>query len=93
MIKIISGKYNFIIHDYLYPEARDDYSIEKFTYNPDFGSVFVLPLIKKYVKNITEFSERLFDVDEKILLFLSNLERIEFIDATKKKIHFMEVLI
>jgi len=84
--QVISGKYNFTIHDYLYPEPQDYFHIESFNYEPESGALFVLPLKKEYQNDLINFSERLFDVDEKILLFLSYLKKIHFIDATGNKV-------
>jgi hypothetical protein len=84
--QVISGQFNFTIDDYLYPEPQDSFNIESFDYKPKSGAIFVLPLTKKYQDNLDDFSKRLFDVDEKILLFLSNLRKIHFIDATKKTV-------
>ncbi len=84
--QIISGKYNFTIHDYLYPTPQSIIDIESFDYEPESGAIFVLPLKTKYKDDLIDFSGRLFDVDEKILLFLSSLKKIRFIDATSDKV-------
>lgn len=84
--QVISGQFNFTIHDYLYPEPQEYLNIETFEYEPKLGSIFVLPLNKLYKDNIIDFSKRLFDVDEKILLFLTHLRKIHFIDATGETI-------
>ncbi len=80
--QVISGRYNFTIHDYLYPKPQEHFEIESFEYVPESGAIFILPLNEEYRNDIIDFSERLFDVDEKVLLFLSNLKKIHFIDAT-----------
>lgn len=84
--QVISGQFNFTIDDYLYPEPQDSFNIESFDYKQKSGAIFVLPLTKEYQDNLDDFTKRLFDVDEKILLFLSNLRKIHFIDATKKTV-------
>jgi hypothetical protein len=76
--QVISGKYNFELHDFIYPKplssvpetAGDYYSSEK-------GAVFVLPYSPQQMSGDT-LVESFTSLDENLLLFLDNLRTLNF---------------
>src|SRR4030042_1355345 len=78
--QIISSKYNFSISDYIYPTTEDKIpeSVKQY-YREDEGAIFVLPFSEDS-PSLKELIEDFILVDSKILLFLENLEKLEFHD-------------
>ncbi len=80
--QIISGKYNFELHDFINPKplatvpeaARDYCSSEK-------GAVFVLPYSPELMSPDT-LTESFSALDENLLLFLDNLTVLNFVNRT-----------
>jgi len=82
--QIISGNYNFAISDYIYPSAEHDIpeSVKSY-YHDDKGSIFILP----FSDGLPDSQELIKDfdlIDSKILLFLDNLNKLEFHDNVNK---------
>jgi len=80
--QVISGNYNFLISEYIYPDTTDEVpdSIESF--DQSIGAFFVLPINAKKGMNGKWLAKGLYEVNERLMLFLQSLERIVFNDMT-----------
>ena len=82
--QIISGKFNFELHDFIYPKALTSIpKLAKNHYTTSKGSIFVLPYhpeLPSPDKLIESFSQ----IDEKLLLFLESVQRLEFSDLINR---------
>jgi hypothetical protein len=80
--QVISGKYNFLISEYIYPETTNEVpdSIESF--DQSRGAFFVLPINVKKGLNEKRLAKGLYEVNERLMLFLQSLERIVLNDMT-----------
>lgn len=79
--QIISGKFNFEIEKYIYPRALTfiPESVKEY-YSPDNkGAIFILPYCSE-LSSPKELIENFNLIDEKILLFLESLKKINFAD-------------
>lgn len=81
--QVVSGDYSFIIQDFLYPSPSKHVENSSLFHQPLNGAVFILPLKEEYKNNITNLVSELAEVDEKILLFLSSLKKVTFIDNSE----------
>jgi len=85
--QIISGSYNFMIEDFIYPvpcetEPPSDFDLQK-------GAWFILPY--DFDKHTPEDLEKsMISLDEKILLFLSNIKEITFANTVSDKGWYLE---
>lgn len=77
--QIISGRFSFQIQDYLYPEPIDVPENVPIP-SADRGATFLLSL--KQGKAGTDLIEELQQINDRLLLFLSSVSRIEFRDQT-----------
>lgn len=79
--QVISNGFNFEIVDYIYPKPRTSIpeTLERY-YSPDTGAIFVLPLPSDSATR-QELIDNFNRLDDKILLFLENLQKLEFVDA------------
>ena len=80
--QIISGKYNFLISEYLYPETTDEVPDSVEGFNQSRGAFFVLLINAKKGLNGKRLAKGLYEVNERLMLFLQSLERIVFNDMT-----------
>lgn len=77
--QIISGKFNFEIEDYIYPKTKSSIPEGvRDSYSPKRGAIFVLPYCA--LSTPQELIDNFNLIDDKILLFLESLKRLEFID-------------
>lgn len=83
--QVISGSFNFTIKEYRYPEPNDDMDVLPFEYNPDFGTIFILPYKKESPDKKDNLKDFLSGIDDKILLFLNNIKKLAFTDKTRGK--------
>lgn len=79
--QVISNGFNFEIVDYIYPKSRTciPETLERY-YSPDKGAIFVLPLSSDSATR-QELIDSFNRLDDKILLFLENVQKLEFVDA------------
>ena len=79
--QVISDGFNFEIVDYIYPKPRTSIaeSLERF-YSPDEGAIFVLPLCSDSPTR-QELIDSFSKLDSRLLLFLENLQKLQFVDA------------
>lgn len=81
--KIISGRFGFQIEEYLYPEPiNEPEKLPMQIPDPDRGAAFLLPL-KGNVPGTT-LIERLREINDRLLLFLSSINTIEFRDRRRE---------
>jgi len=83
--QVISNDFNFEIENYIcpkptnmVPEVFDEY------YSKERGSIFVLPQ-SEGLPTIPELIENFKEIDEKILLFLSKVRSVQFIDKVNNE--------
>jgi hypothetical protein len=78
--QIISNKFNFEIESYIYPKPKTSVpeNLKRY-YSPKRGAIFVLPY-SSGLPTREELIENFNSLDDKILLFLENLEELKFID-------------
>jgi len=79
--QIISSKYTFEIENYIYPKKPRTYlpENERRYYSPKRGAIFILPYSPE-LSTAEELIESFNSLDNRILLFLENLEELKFID-------------
>ena len=82
--QIISGKYNFLISEYIYPETTDKVPDSVKGFDQSRGAFFVLPINAKKGLDGKRFAKGFYEVNERLMLFLQNLKRIVFDDMTGK---------
>ena len=80
--QVISGKYNFLISEYIYPDTTDEVPDSVEGFDQSKGAFFVLPINAKKGLNGKRFAKGLYEVNERLMLFLETLERIVFNDMT-----------
>ena len=81
--QVISGSYNFIIHDYYHPEPCNEIP-GNVAFNPRKGAVFVLvPKSKKQQYSILK--RLLEETKEYLLLFLDYVKKVYIVDRRNKK--------
>lgn len=78
--QIISSDFNFFVENFIYPSSAD-YMPEcaRKYYSKEKGSIFVLPQSEK-LPTIPDLIDNFKEIDDKILLFLSSLKSLHFID-------------
>jgi len=78
--QIISNKFNFEIESYIYPKPKTSIpeNLRKH-YSPERGAIFILPY-SSGLPTPEELIENFNSLDDKLLLFLENLEELKFID-------------
>ncbi len=78
--QIISGNFNFELHDFIYPKALTTIpEIAEKYYTSEKGAVFALPYCPELASSQT-LIENFSLIDEKLLLFLDNLKKLSFAD-------------
>lgn len=80
--QVISGKYNFQISEYIYPDTTDEVPESVKGFDQSKGAFFVLPINAKKGLNGKRLARGLYEVNERLMLFLQSLERIVFNDMT-----------
>jgi hypothetical protein len=80
--QVISGKYNFLISEYIYPDTTDEVPDSVEGFDQSKGAFFVLPINAKKGLNGKRLAKGLYEVNERLMLFLETLERIIFNDMT-----------
>jgi len=80
--QVISGKYNFLISEYIYPDTTDEVPDSVEGFDQSRGAFFVLPINAKKSLNGKRLAKGLYEVNERLMLFLQSLERIVFNDMT-----------
>jgi len=80
--QVISGHFNFIITEYIYPAPVEFFPEPVEGFNPAKGAWFFLPIKKE--KSGEVLSKNLYDLNDRLLLFLENVQSIEFNDLTSK---------
>jgi hypothetical protein len=85
--QVVSGKYNFTIEKFIYPTPCDADSPEDF--DPKKGAWFILPYDQNKHKP-EDLEQSMKDIDEKVLLFLSNLKEIVFINVATGNKWYLE---
>ena len=79
--QVISSKFNFNIHNYIYPSPNDKVPESVIgLYSANRGSIFVLPQ-SDGLPSMPDLIENFKEIDDKILLFLSSLSTLHFIDS------------
>jgi hypothetical protein len=89
--QIISGKYNFSIYDYIYPEPMNHIPDLVTGFDESKGALFVLPINAQRGLTGRGLTKGLYEVNERLLLFLKSLERITFKDMTGEGLEIWEI--
>lgn len=78
--QVISSDFNFFVENFIYPSSADDMpECAKEYYSKEKGSIFVLPQSDE-LPTIPDLIDNFREIDDKILLFLSSLKSLHFID-------------
>lgn len=83
--QVLSGRFRFRIRDCLYPEPVRRMSrklVQSFP-EPDRGALFILPI--KREKDASKLAKELEAINDRLLLFLTNVQSITFRDETGKE--------
>ncbi len=80
--QVISGKYNFQISEYIYPDTTDEVPVSIESFDQSRGASFVLPINAMKGLNGKRLAKGLYEVNERLMLFLQSLERIVLNDMT-----------
>lgn len=82
--QIISGEFNFEVENYVYPNVLTSIPENVKDYcSPAKGAIFILPY-SSGLSSPKELIENFNLIDDKILLFMRELEELHFIDNTNK---------
>ncbi len=89
--QIISGNYNFLLHDYIYPEPADQIPNSIKEFDQSRGAFFSLPINAKKDLDGKKLTQGLYEINERLMLFLHSLERIVFRDVTDEEESYWEI--
>jgi hypothetical protein len=83
--RVLSGHFNFRIRDCLYPEPvrRTNRKVVKSFPELDRGALFILPIRRE--KDASKLAKELEAINDRLLLFLTNVQSITFRDETGKE--------
>jgi hypothetical protein len=78
--QVISGNFNFELYDFIYPKAvKSVPDVAEKQFSSERGSVFALPYCPELASPQT-LIENFSLIDEKLLLFLDDLQKLSFVD-------------
>jgi hypothetical protein len=89
--QIISGKYNFSVHEYIYPEPTNNIPDLVTDFDQSEGAFFMLPINAKRGMKGKDLARGLYEINERLLLFLRSLEKITFKDMSSKENRSWEI--
>lgn len=89
--QIISGTYNFSVHEYIYPEPMNHIPDLVTDFHQSKGAFFMLPINAKRGMRGKDLARGLYEINERLLLFLTSLEKIVFKDMSSKENRIWEI--